>query len=123
MQANPVIWFEIYVDDMARAKGFYERMLAVELQKLDSPELEMWAFPMQENAPGAAGALSKMEGLKPGGTGTLVYFSCEDCAVEARRAAEAGGRIVRDKFPIGPYGYIALVSDTEGNVIGLHSVQ
>ncbi|QKT03518.1 VOC family protein [Ectothiorhodospiraceae bacterium 2226] len=123
--ANPVIWFEIYVDDMARAKTFYQHMLGVELEKLDSPDadMEMWAFPMQENGTGAAGALSKMDGVRPGGGGTLIYFSCEDCAVEARRAAEHGGRIVQDKFAIGPYGHIAIVNDTEGNIIGLHSMQ
>lgn len=59
-QRNPVGWFEIYVQDMARAKVFYEKMLAVTLAKLESPDLEMWAFPFDMNAPGAAGALVKM---------------------------------------------------------------
>jgi len=64
-----------------------------------------------------------MEGCKAGGNSTIVYFSCVDCAVEAGRAAANGGRIFKDKFSIGQYGYIALVEDTEGNVIGLHSMQ
>ena len=85
----------------------------------------MLAFPMPDESaadrPGACGALVKMEGVAPGGGGTLVYFSCEDCAVEESRVAPAGGHVVRPKFPIGPYGFIALVSDTEGNMIGLHS--
>ncbi len=123
MKNNPVNWFEIYVQDMPRAKVFYERVFAVQLQKLDSAELEMWAFPMEENAAGAMGALVKMEGCPSGGNSTIVYFTCDDCAIEAQRAQENGGQICREKFSIGQYGFIALVSDTEGNIIGLYSLK
>ncbi len=123
MKSNPVGWFEIYVQDMGRAKAFYECVFAVQLQKLDSPDLEMWAFPMQEDGPGAMGALVRMEGCPSGGNSTLVYFTCADCAIEAKRAKENGGQIFKDKFSIGQYGFISLVNDTEGNMIGLHSMQ
>lgn len=43
--------------------------------------------------------------------------------MEAGRAAEHGGKVVKEKFSIGQYGFIAFVEDTEGNVIGLHSIQ
>jgi uncharacterized protein len=65
----------------------------------------------------------KYEGKSSGGSGTIVYFSCEDCAIEAARAAAHGGRICRPKFSIGPYGFIAFITDTEGNMVGLHSRQ
>ena len=83
----------------------------------------MLSFPMTREDYGAAGALVRMEGVPSGGAGTMVYFSCEDCAVEAAGAAEAGGSVFRPKMPIGEYGFIALVRDTEGNVIGLHSMR
>lgn len=123
MNRNPVGWFEIYVQDMPRAQKFYETVLATELTKLESPDpdLEMMAFPMQMGSSGASGALAKMKDCPSGGMGTLVYFLCEDCAVEASRAAAAGGRICKPKTSIGHYGFIALVTDTEGNMIGLHS--
>ena len=120
---NPVRWFEIYVQDMARAKPFYESVFKVKLEKLNSPDLEMWAFPMQEDGRGASGALVRMDGCPSGGNSTLVYFGCEDCAVEAARAVESGGGIDREKFSIGEYGFIALVHDTEGNMLGLHSIK
>jgi hypothetical protein len=53
----------------------------------------------------------------------LVYFSCEDCSVEAERAASHGGKIFKGKMSIGQNGFIAMVVDTEGNMIGLHSMQ
>lgn len=124
MTSNPVVWFELYVDDMARARRFYESVFGVKLTQIETPTpgMEMWGFPMEQGKAGAGGALARMEGARPnGGLGTLVYFACEDCAVEARKAAQYGGKIFKDKFPIGQYGAIALVHDTEGNLIGLHS--
>src|SRR6185369_17917718 len=67
MDRNPVGWFEIYVQDMNRAKTFYESVLALKLEKLEMPDIEMWAFPMKENAGGAPGSLVKMEGVPSGG--------------------------------------------------------
>jgi len=122
MSDNPVRWFEIYVQDMARAKAFYESVFQTKLERLNSPELEMWAFPMKMAGAGCAGSLVKMDGGPSGGNSVLIYFACEDCAVEASRVVEFGGRVERDKSSIGEYGYIALVRDTEGNMIGLHSM-
>jgi uncharacterized protein len=123
MDYNPVGWFEIYVQDMARAKKFYEAVFGVKLAKLPTPDLEMWAFPMEMERSGAAGALVHMIGFPSGGNSVLVYFSCTDCAVEAARVRQAGGRLEKEKTSIGEYGFIALAVDTEGNMIGLHSRQ
>lgn len=123
MAGNPVGWFEIYVQDMARAKRFYETVLGVTLQKLDSPTLEMWAFPGEQGGYGTPGALVSMKGVPSGGNSTIVYFMSEDCAVPQARAEKAGGRIEKAKFSIGQYGFVSLVLDTEGNMIGLHSMK
>ena len=121
--ANPVGWFEIYVQDMGRARAFYESVFETRLSRLESLDIEMWAFPSQPDGAGAPGSLVRYEGYPSGGNSTLVYFSCADCAVEAKRASANGGNIFKDKFSIGQYGFIALVTDTEGNMIGLHSMQ
>lgn len=121
MRYNAVGWFELYVQDMARARRFYETVFGVTLQKLDAGDLQMYAFPGDSGVYGSPGALVHMPGVASGGSGTLVYFSCADCAIEAARAADAGGRVERDKMAIGSYGFIALVIDTEGNRIGLHT--
>ncbi len=125
MNENPVRWFEIYVQDMARARRFYETVFATTLQQLNAPagELEMWAFPMAMDSGGCAGSLVKMEGFPSGGNSTLVYFGCEDCAVEAARVAGAGGKLFREKMSIGEHGFIALAIDPDGNMLGLHSMK
>ena len=123
MQSNPVNWFEIYVQDMGRAKSFYESVFQLKLEKLNNPELEIWAFPMIKDEFGASGALVKMEGFPSGGNSTLVYFHCADCSIEAARVVKFGGSIQREKMSIGQYGFIALAYDSEGNMFGLHSMQ
>ncbi len=124
MSANSVVWFEIYVQDMPRAKKFYEAVFQRELKQLNTPVpgLEMWQFEGDQNSYGTGGALVKMQGVPSGGNSTLVYFACKDCAVEAERVAKNGGSICKPKMSIGQYGFIALVNDTEGNMIGLHSM-
>lgn len=120
---NPVCWFEIYVQDMERAAAFYEGLLGVKLTPMNSEHLEMRVFSLEgPDAAGATGALARMEGIASGGNSTLVYFATDDCAVTAGRAAALGGKVMRDKFSIGEHGYIAILQDTEGNTIGLHSM-
>ena len=121
--SNPVGWFEIYVEDMERARGFYETVLGTKLERLPVPDIEMWNFPMEMEASGSPGSLVKMPGFPVGQNSVLVYFSCEDCGVEESRVLDAGGRIEKEKFSIGQFGFVSLVYDTEGNMIGLHSMK
>jgi predicted enzyme related to lactoylglutathione lyase len=123
---NPVGWFEIYVDDLDRALSFYETVLRVTFDDIGNPAeeaLKMKAFPSDMEQYGASGALVHMEGVLAGGNSVMVYFSCDDCAVEESRVAGAGGEIIRPKFSIGEYGFVALARDTEGNMFGLHSLK
>jgi predicted enzyme related to lactoylglutathione lyase len=93
MNHNPVGWFEIYVQDMPRARKFYEAVLGRKLEKLEAGGLEMWSFTGEQQAPGSAGSLVQMPGFPSGGNSTLVYFVCEDCAIEEGRVKPAGGRV------------------------------
>lgn len=126
---NPVGWFEIYVQDMARAQKFYETVLGISMIELPNPtddDLKMMMFSADENAmeqTGASGALVQMTGVPSGGNSTLVYFISEDCSVEEGRVAEAGGEIFRSKMSIGEHGFITLCTDTEGNMFGVHSMK
>ena len=121
---NVVSWFEIPVKDMKRARAFYTKVLGHTLNDLPSPipGMEMAAFPWEQNAPHAAGALVKAEGRVPHADSVVVYFQChEDLAKELGRVEASGGKILTPKVSIGPWGFIAHVLDTEGNRIGLAS--
>ncbi len=120
-QSNPVNWFEISVTDLDRAKKFYGAVLETEFQDLDMGPTKMSMFPMDPEKSGSGGSLLLADEAKPSADGTTIYFSCEDCAVEASRVEANGGQIVFPKMDIGEFGFVVQFMDTEGNRIGLHS--
>jgi uncharacterized protein len=125
---NPVNWFEIYTSDFKRAKKFYTEVFKCTLTDLpmdtpNHPEMEYATFSGDPHSWGASGALAKIDMAKPGMGGTLVYFATEEINTELGRVEAAGGKIIRPKQNIGEYGFIALIEDTEGNMIGLHSMK
>ncbi|UJF20864.1 VOC family protein [Shewanella sp. OMA3-2] len=126
MNTNPVGWFEIYVNDLARARKFYQSVLGINFDVLGDPNddnIKMLSFPSDMEKYGATGALVQMEGFPAGGNSTLIYFACEDCAIEESKVVAAGGRVQRSKMSIGEYGFITLAMDTESNMFGLHSLK
>jgi uncharacterized protein len=124
-KTNAVGWFDIYVNDMERAVGFYEGVLLQKLEQMGDPtgETQMMSFPGEMTSYGASGALVKSEHSSPGMGGTMLYFSVEDCSVEQSRVVAAGGKIVRPKFSIGDFGWVSLCQDTEGNMVGFNSMK
>ncbi len=124
-RANAVGWFDLYVEDMDRASAFYEAVFRQRLEPIDDPTREsvMRAFSANMSAYGAGGALVKSSHARPGPGGTMVYFSVEDCEVEQGRVPAAGGKVLRPKFSIGPFGWVSVCMDTEGNMFGLNSMR
>ncbi len=123
---NPVVWFEIYVDDLKRAVKFYEAVLNIRFEDMSDPTnngLKMAAFPRKEDAPNASGSLVKMEGVEAGGNSTIVYFDSKDCSIEEARVQDAGGKVFKPKMSIGEHGFMSLCVDSEGNMFGLHSMK
>jgi len=127
MKNNPVGWFEIYVDDMERATAFYETIFDIKLEKMDMPagkeDMVMLTFKMDMETFGASGALVKMTGYGPTSSGTIIYFMSEDCTTEESKVVDAGGEVLQAKHSLGENGFMSLLKDTEGNIIGLHSMQ
>ena len=121
-KTNALNWFELYVSDIERAQTFYETILADKLQYMANESNKMAIFPYNQEA-GVGGSLTQMDGFKPGAGGTLVYLNVEgDLDGVISRIPEAGGKIIRPRFAIPPHGFIAIFEDSEGNVVGLHSM-
>ena len=118
---NPVGWFEIPVTDMARAKTFYEKVFGFKLVDNEDLGFKMAFFPAHMDVPGAPGSLVMADAETPPGHGTVVYFTAPDIDAHLGRARAQGGEVVMEKTAIGEWGFIGMIKDTEGNVIGLHS--
>lgn len=120
-KVNPIGWFEIPALDLIRAKSFYESTLQMKLDLQEMGDTRMAWFPFDESAPGCSGSLVQSQGHEPHRQGTLVYFSVDDIPACLERAVAHGGKSLLQKTSIGPYGFIGILEDTEGNRVGLHS--
>ena len=118
---NPVHWFEISVNDMDRARKFYENVLEIQLGLHQVESTLMAWFPTTEGGAGCSGALLKSEGRTPSHDGTMIYFSVPDIEAVLARVEADGGRTLTPKTDIGEYGFYAYFEDTEGNRVGVHS--
>ncbi|HPT20117.1 MAG TPA: VOC family protein [Methanothrix sp.] len=124
LKHNIVGWFEIPVLDMDRAVRFYETVFEIKLDRRQLGPLEMAWFPWVEGGMGSSGSLVRSEFHKPSDEGVRIYFTAfsGDVAVEAGRVAAAGGEVLMPRTQISEdIGYMAVVRDTEGNRICLHS--
>ncbi|MEO0479275.1 MAG: VOC family protein [Planctomycetota bacterium] len=114
-----IVWFDMPVTDLDRAIAFYREVLAIQI---DKESFENFTFAVLEHGPGNGGCLIPDPEHKPTDSGPLMYFGVEGRlpdAVEKTRAH--GGEVVQDTHPIGPHGFRAIVRDSEGNRIALHS--
>jgi predicted enzyme related to lactoylglutathione lyase len=123
---NAISWFEIGTTDLARATKFYETIFGVKLNPLDLPNIKMRMFPLDDMMTGVGGAIVHSGGFhKPSATdGPLIYLNGNpDVQNILDKVEAAGGKIMVPKTLISPeYGYMAVIMDTEGNRIALHSV-
>jgi predicted enzyme related to lactoylglutathione lyase len=122
---NAISWFEIPATDLERASKFYESILGVKLMPMDFPNIKMRMIPTDDPMKGIGGAIVDSGGFhKPSSTdGPLIYLNGNpDVQQVLDRVEAAGGKITVPKTQISPeYGYMAVIIDTEGNRIGLHS--
>ena len=125
MEHNMIGWFEIPVNNMDRAKAFYDTLFNINIQVQDFGGVLMGWFPFAEGKSGASGSLIKHEVYQPSDShGVLIYFSSSDVSNELSRVEAAGGKVVQPKTQISPdIGYMAIFIDTEGNRIALHYKQ
>ncbi len=123
---NAISWFEIGTTDLDRATKFYETIFGVSLAPMDLPNIKMRMFPLDDMMTQVGGALVDSGGFhKPSGTdGPLIYLNGNpDVQNILDKVEAAGGKIMVPKTEISPeYGFMAVIIDTEGNRIGLHSV-
>ena len=122
---NAISWFEIGTTDLDRATKFYEAIFGVSLAPMDLPNIKMRMFPIDDMMTGIGGALVDSGGFhKPSATdGPLIYLNGNpDVQNILDKVEAAGGKIMVPKTEISPeYGFMAVIIDTEGNRIGLHS--
>ena len=124
---HAISWFEIPSSDLKRATQFYETIFGISLFPMDMEGIQMRLFPIDDPATGIGGAVVYSEGfhIPSASDGVLIYLNANpDVQKVLDKVEAAGGKIVVPRTQITPeYGYMAILEDTEGNRIGLHSIQ
>ena len=120
---NTVSWFEIPVDNFNRAVKFYNEVFEIKLVIEDFGESQMGMWP-QENVHNS-GTLVKHRKYKPSKDGVRLFLNAgENLNIPLSKVEDAGGKIITQKTLIDEEnGCFAWFQDTEGNVIGLHSIK
>jgi uncharacterized protein len=115
---NRAVWFDIPVADLDRAAAFYRAVLGVEVKKESFGNM---SFCVIEHRDGNGGCLVlNKEEIAAGGV--LIYLNVDGRIRDAiSKVVPNGGSVVQDTHPIGPHGFRAVVLDSEGNRVALHS--
>ncbi len=125
MSADTLCWTDIPVINLDRAITFYSAVLGTEVSKMSENGVEYGLLPHEErNSSGCLCVRGDSAGIdnKPSQSGPLIYLSVEGRLDTAVRAAESnGGKVLQARQQIGPHGFRAIVVDSEGNRIALHS--
>lgn len=118
---SQVVWFDIPVRDLDRAIRFYSAVLGCEIAKQEAgPGMFVGVLPHEGQAIG--GCLVVPRDNAPSDRGVLIYLNCDGRLQEAASAVEThGGTVLEPVHSIGPYGSRAVVKDSEGNRVALHS--
>ena len=118
--AHSVVWFDLPVVDLDRAIQFYTAVLGADVHKDVHPQGALGVLP---HGPGeVSGCLVTSGKAQPSQDGPLLYFNVNGRLDKAIAEVEShGGQILEPRHTIGPYGHRAVVVDSEGNRIALHS--
>ena len=122
---NALNWFEIPVSDFDRAKNFYETIFSYQMPENIMGPARMGFFLYDMPAGKVGGAIVYNPGLySPSDNGSLIYLNCQpDLQIVLDKVTAAGGSVLMAKTPVAPdLGFWALIKDSEGNRIALHSM-
>jgi len=113
--------FEIPATEISRAVGFYQEILAINIDQMDVQGMQMGIFPYEGQM--ITGVIIKGDGYRPSADGVTIYLNGGDnLQIILDKVEKNGGKIVVPKtLHADESGYFAMFLDTEGNRIGLHS--
>lgn len=120
-KSNPAVYFEIPVNDLARAMEFYKNVFDFQFETDHFENIDMAYFPFSDEQSGISGALAKGEIYKPTKDGILIYLNTNNIELSLKKAQDYGAKVLFPTTFHQDLGFaVAEIQDSEGNRIGLH---
>ena len=121
---NSLNWFEIPALDVTRSQKFYETIFDIKMDPFEMGDNKMAFFPSSPESGKATGSLVQSPSHKPSMEGSIIYLNANPAMDNVLAKVEAaGGKVLAPKMSIGEHGNIAFIMDTEGNNVGIHSIE
>ena len=120
-----VVWVEIPVEDLRRAKAFYRQLFDLpDTEEVNDGTRSTTTLFQNPQSGGPGLSLNQTANFKPSDKGPLIYLSTgDDLNLTLSKVEAAGGKIVETKTSMGTAGDYATFLDTEGNLLALYSYE
>jgi predicted enzyme related to lactoylglutathione lyase len=122
---DKVVFFEIPVDDGARARKFYSAVFDWKMNEISemhytqvgTVEADRMGIRGVPKEPGAinGGMIERREPVKT----PIIYICVQNIDQAAATIERNGGKVIQPKVAVGNFGFASYFKDTEGNVVGL----
>jgi uncharacterized protein len=119
---DKVTWFELPADDTQRANDFYSKVFGWQLSAMGGGSMMAVTTPSDnQGAPTGAGAING--DISPRGKALphpLLVISVENIEEKVKAIEAEGGQVIMPRTEMAEMNAVyAVVSDTEGNALGL----
>jgi len=117
---NRAVWFDLPVSDLERAATFYRAVLNIGVDVMKFGPVE---FAVLAHDQGNGGCLVvQPEAITS--VGALLYLNANGRIRDAvAQAVKLGGKVMEDVQATGSHGFRAVILDSEGNRVALHSAR
>ena len=119
--ADKVTWFELPADDMSRAEKFYNEVFEWDTSDMGGGSLYAQTAPSDERmTPKEAGIINgDISPRTAAFDKPLIVVTVDDLDAKIEKIKSAGGSVVQPREIVDEMMAWAIVSDTEGNKIGI----
>jgi len=112
--ANPFVWVELHTPDPEKSKSFYQKLFAWHLKEV--PLGPGATYTMIDVGEGTGGGVMHSPDTP---SRWLAYVLVDDVGTATKAAEALGGKVVHGRTEVPGFGWLSVIADPGGAVLGL----